>query len=87
MVNIQPIQVFTNYGAKYAVKFNLISIEDNLSNFCKFQYFLCDEYEVNLYSGNLTMNNPDYDLWNSGPDINKDAYLWATTELGLTIIP
>ena len=87
MVNIQPVQVFTEYGPTYAVKFNLTLIQDNLIDLAKFQYNLCDINEVILYSGNLTMQNPDYDLWNSGPDINKDAYVWATTELGLTIIP
>ncbi len=87
MVNIQPVQVFTNYGLKYAVKFNLDSINDNLESFCIFQYQLCDVNEVPLYSGNLTINEPDYTLWNESSDINQSAYIWATTELGLTIIP
>jgi hypothetical protein len=87
MVNIQPVQVFTNYGTKNAVKFNLDSINDNLENFCIFQYQLCDINDVILYSGNLTMNDPDYRLWNEGPNINNDAYVWATTELGINIIP
>jgi hypothetical protein len=87
MINIKPVQVFTNYGPKLAVKFNLNSIDDDLQSFCKFQYFLCDENGASLYSGNLTMNEPDYSLWNSGTNINQDAYVWATTELGLTIIP
>lgn len=86
MVNIQHVQVFTNYGPKLAVKFNLNSIDDDLRSFCKFQYFLCDENETPLYSGNLTMNEPDYSLWNADSDINQSAYIWATTELGLTII-
>lgn len=86
MVNIQPVQVFTNYGPKLAVKFNLNSINDNLESFCIFQYQLCDQNEVLLYSGNLTMNEPDYSLWNADSDINQSAYIWATTELGLTII-
>ena len=87
MVNIQPVQVFTNYGAKYATKFNLDIVNDNLESFCIFQYQLCDEYGVSLYSGNLTMSEPDYDLWNTQTDINEAAYIWATNELGLTIIP
>ena len=87
MVNIQPVQVFTNYGPTNATQFNLIIIEDDLKSFAKFQYFLCDTNGISLYSGNLTMNEPDYSLWNSGPDINQDAYIWATTELGLIIIP
>lgn len=87
MVNIQPVQVFTQYGPKYAVKFNLDSIQDNLETFAIFKFDLCDENDVVLYSGNLTMNEPDYSLWNEGPNINQDAYVWATTELGITIIP
>lgn len=86
MVNIQPVQVFTNYGPTEATQFNLIIIEDDLQSFAKFQYFLCDASNLNLYSGNLTMNNPEYDLWNSETDINQAAYIWATNELGLIII-
>lgn len=86
MINIQPIQVFTNYGPTNATKFNLIIIEDDLKSFAKFQYFLCDENGINLYSGNLTMNEPQYSIWNTTNDINQDAYIWATDELGLTII-
>ena len=87
MVNIQPVQVFTNYGPTYATQFDLIIIEDNLKNFATFKYNLCDLNGVPLYNGNLTMNEPDYSLWNADSDINQSAYIWATTELGLTIIP
>ena len=87
MVNIQPVQLFTNYGTTSATQFNLIIIEDDLKSFAKFQYFLCDANGVSLYSGNLTMNEPDYSLWNATPDINQSAYIWATNELGLIIIP
>lgn len=87
MVNIQPVQLFTNYGVKDAVKLNLIIIEDDLSSFAKFQYFLCDSNEISLYSNNLTMNEPDYTNWNNDTDINQAAYVWAADQLGLTIIP
>lgn len=87
MVNIQPVQLFTNYGPANATKLNLIVIEDDLKSFAKFQYFLCDANEISLYSNNLTMNEPDYTNWNNDTDINAAAYTWAAAELGLTIIP
>lgn len=86
MVNIQPVQLFTNYGVKDAVKFDLIIIQDNLESIARFQYNLLDIDEVILYSNNLIMEGQDYIDWNNENDINQAAYVWAANELGLTIV-
>lgn len=85
MKNIQPKQVFYN-GIEYnATQFSLQIINDNLFNGAIFYYQLYDVNSTPLVSGNLTMTNPDYDLWNGDSDINNSAYQWASTKLNLIL--
>lgn len=86
MKNIQPKQVFFNGVETNATQFNLKIINDNLLDTAIFYYQLFDANKTPLVSGNLTMNNPDYDVWGASEDINLSAYEWAATKLNLTII-
>ena len=41
---------------------------------------------IQVAQGNLTMTGEDYVLWNDGPEINDEAYVWATTKLNITLV-
>lgn len=86
MVNIQPVNIWINGEIKIAVTLDLISINDNLSNSCLFQYFLFDADGIQLITGNITMIGQDYIDYSSSSDSNAYAYTWACTTLNLTQI-
>jgi hypothetical protein len=85
MKQIQPITLWVNGQQKTATLFNLIIINDNLLNSATFYWQLLDADASKLADGNLTMGEPDYDVWGSSADINQAAYQWAATELNITL--
>ena len=85
MKQIQPIQIWVNGSLQTATVFNLIIINDNLSNSATFYWQLLDSAESKLADGNLTMGEPTYDQWGAQPDVNQWAYEWAATELNITL--
>ena len=86
MKEIQPLTLWVNGQQVTATLFSLIIINDNLSNSATFYYQLLDADAVKLADGNLTMGEPDYDVWGSSADINLAAYQWAATELNITLV-
>jgi hypothetical protein len=85
MKQIQPFSLWVNGQQVTATLFNLIIINDNLLNSATFYWQLLDADAVKLQDGNLTMGEPDYDVWGSSADINLAAYEWAATELNITL--
>jgi hypothetical protein len=85
MKQIQPLQLWVNGQQVTATLFNLIIINDNLLNSATFYWQLLDADASKLADGNLTMGEPDYDVWGSSADINLAAYEWAATQLNLTL--
>jgi hypothetical protein len=85
MKQIQPITIWVNGQQKTATLFNLIIINDNLLNSATFYWQLLDADDVKLQDGNLTMGEPDYDVWGASADINLAAYQWAATQLNITL--
>jgi hypothetical protein len=85
MKQIQPITLWVNGQQQTATVFNLIIINDNLTNSATFYWQLLDSAEVKLQDGNLTMVEPQYDQWGTSSDVNQWAYEWAATELNLTL--
>jgi len=85
MKQIQPITLWVNGQQKTASLFNLIIINDNLLNSATFYWQLLDADASKLADGNLTMGEPDYDVWGSSADINLAAYQWAATQLNITL--
>jgi len=85
MKQIQPIQIWVNGSLQTATVFNLIIINDNLSNSATFYWQLLDSAEVKLADGNLTMGEPTYDQWGTSTDVNQWAYEWAATQLNITL--
>ena len=86
MKQIQPIQIWVNGQQKTASLFNLIIINDNLLNSATFYWQLLDADASKLADGNLTMGEPDYDVWGSSADINQAAYDWAASKLNITLV-
>jgi hypothetical protein len=86
MKQIQPITLWVNGQQATATLFNLIIINDNLLNSATFYWQLLDADAVKLQDGNLTMGEPDYDVWGSSADINLAAYQWAATKLNITLV-
>jgi hypothetical protein len=85
MKQIQPITLWVNGQQVTASVFSLIIINDNLTNSAIFYWQLLDADAVKLADGNLTMGEPDYDVWGASGDINLAAYQWAATELNITL--
>ena len=85
MKQIQPIQIWVNGSLQTATVFNLIIINDNLTNSATFYWQLLDSAEIKLADGNLTMGEPTYDQWGTQSDVNQWAYEWAATQLNITL--
>ncbi len=85
MKQIQPFTLWVNGQQQTATLFNLIIINDNLLNSATFYWQLLDADASKLADGNLTMGEPDYDVWGSSADINLAAYEWAASKLNITL--
>ena len=85
MKQIQPLTLWVNGQQATATLFNLIIINDNLLNSATFYWQLLDADASKLADGNLTMGEPDYDVWGSSADINQAAYQWAASQLNITL--
>jgi len=86
MKQIQPFTLWVNGQQVTATLFNLIIINDNLLDSATFYWQLLDADAVKLQDGNLTMGEPDYDVWGSSADINLAAYQWAALKLNITLV-
>jgi len=94
MKAIQPVNIWTGGQNVQANNINMYVINDDLSSSATFYYQLLNvttDGEGNtssqqLAQGNLTMSGTDYDNWNTTPDINDAAYVWAAGQLNLTLV-
>jgi len=85
MKQIQPIEIWVNGANQTATLFNLIIINDNLLNSATFYWQLLDADANKLADGNLTIGEPDYNVWGSTSDVNQAAYEWAASKLNITL--
>jgi hypothetical protein len=82
MKTIQLFQFWVNGKTVTASIFQLSCDYDNLINCAIFKYTLFDSNLLELINGSITMIEPYYSIdWAT----NNAAYLWAATQLGLTI--
>jgi hypothetical protein len=82
MKTIQPVSPWFNGKNDSATILNLTCINDNLFDSAVFYYELKDSAFITIASGNLTMVELDYTAdWTT----NNAAYLWAATQLNITI--
>lgn len=86
MKQIQPFSLWVNGQQVTATLFSLIIINDNLFNSATFYWQLLDADASKLADGNLTMGEPDYDVWGASADINLAAYEWAASKLNITLV-
>ena len=86
MKAIQPVTIWVNGETKQGVWLNAYIINDNLLDSATFYWSILDVTELQLAQGNLIIQGQDYIDWNANPDINDDAYLWISLQLGLTLI-
>jgi hypothetical protein len=86
MKQIQPISIWVNGANQTATLFSLIIINDNLTNSATFYWQLLDADASKLADGNLTIGEPDYDVWGSTADVNQAAYDWAASKLNITLV-
>jgi hypothetical protein len=92
MKQIEPVQIWVNGSVQTGSWINAIIREDNLKDFAIFYWAIFedgsepDTQGLQISSGNLTINEPDYSVWDSTADINLAAYQWICDQLGLTLI-
>jgi len=89
MKQIQPVQIWVNGSVQTGNYLNSYIINDNLQDSATFYWSIyTSETSGNLLSeGNLTITDPEYDIWGQTLDINQAAYEWIATQLNLTLIP
>jgi len=85
MKQIEPFTLWVNGQQATATLFSLIIINDNLSSSATFYWQLLDADASKLADGNLTIGEPDYDVWGSTADINQAAYEWAASKLNIVL--
>ena len=83
MKQIQPVVFPLNYGT--ATILTCIG-NDNYSTSVLVYYQLLTEAQLQLQSGNLTMDGADYEGYNSSTNGNEYVYTWAASKLGVTLI-
>ena len=89
MKQIQSIQIWVNGQEQTGNWINAYIINDNLQDSATFYWaiFTADIDSNKLTDGNLTINDPEYDVWGQSSDINEAAYEWIADQLNLTLIP
>jgi len=88
MKQIQPVQIWNNGSIQTGYWINAIIINDNLLNSAIFYWsiYTAETGGNKISEGNLTINEPDYSVWDNTADINLAAYQWICSQLGLTLI-
>ena len=81
MKQIEAIQIWSNGILKTANWLVAVCYNDNLLDSASFNWALYENVEDNrltgiVSEGNITMDQQEYNDWNSDPDINNAAYNW-----------
>lgn len=88
MKQIQPIQIWVNGQEQTGSWINAYITNDNLKDSATFYWgiYSAETAGILISSGQITMEEPDYSIWDSTSDINAAAYSWVCDQLGLTLI-
>jgi len=85
MKTIQSVPIWSNGSNKNATIFDLIIVNDNLSDTAVFYYSLKSDTLQNLSEGNLTIDGEAYAQWDTEESANEYAYNWAANQLSIVI--
>ena len=85
MKTIQSVPIWSNGSNKNATIFDLIIVNDNLSDTAVFYYSLKSDTLQNLSEGNLTIAGEAYAQWDTETSANEYAYNWAADQLQIII--
>lgn len=83
MKKIEPVVFPLNLGT--ATILNCVG-NDNFNTSLTIYYKLLSEVSNCLQSGNLSLNDSDYETYNSSSDGNQYIYEWTANQLGLTLV-
>jgi hypothetical protein len=87
MKKIQPFNIWVNGKTLVACYMTLVCNNDNLLNQAVFYWSFLDEQGGKpgnkIADGNITMTGKSYDDWAT----NNEAWDWAASQLGVTLIP
>ena len=86
MKEIQPVSIWYNGIMVMATIFNMVSINDNLTDSVTFYYTLLTIDKIQVAEGNLTMTGANYITYSSSPDSNDYAYTWGAAQLNITLV-
>ena len=86
MKSIQPITVWKDGQEQQATQLTLTIKFDNLDTEAVFGYVLSDGSNNAIISGSLPIDGDAYQTWGQSLDANTDAYIYAATQLNLTLI-
>jgi hypothetical protein len=86
MKEIQTVSIWYNGSIIAATIFNMLSINDNLTDSATFYYQLFSANNIQLANGNLTMTGSDYTTYSSSATSNDFAYSWGAAQLKLTLV-
>jgi hypothetical protein len=93
MKQIESVTIWSNGEQKTASILTAKIVDDNLQNFCKFYYELCEGGQgteetplfvgQRLSEGNINMSGEDYLAWDNS---NEAAYVYIAEKLNLILI-
>jgi hypothetical protein len=86
MRNITPLDVWVDGEIKQATNLTLIITYDNLESDGVFEYVLSDRDNNAFVKGELAITGTDYVTWGQSTNANDDAYVFAATQLNLTLV-
>lgn len=86
MMNIQPLDIWSDGDTKTAVCIRLYISFDDLATRAAFQYGLCDIDGATIYEGQILVEGQTYLDWGASGDSNTEAYTIAANHLNLTLI-
>ena len=85
MKTITPVSIWHNGSVFSANQFVLYCVDNNLLDSATFCYRLQSD-GVPVDEGNLSMGGSTYTSMNTNSDSNNYTWLWAASQLNLTII-
>jgi hypothetical protein len=83
MKEIQPVVYPLNMGT---ATFLNCTGQDNFSTNVTIYYQLLTSSQLQLQSGNLTIDSFDYEAYNTSPNGNDYIYNWTAEKLGVTLV-